>query len=57
MAETVHLKNDYSKLNEALVKLFDESGVKRSFTVPYVEAKRWPTTSILWPPPRNKQAG
>jgi hypothetical protein len=39
MADTVHLKNDYSKLNEALIKLFDESGVKRSFTVPYINGQ------------------
>ena len=37
MADTVHLKNDYSALNEALIKVFDESGVKRSFTVPYIQ--------------------
>jgi hypothetical protein len=37
--ETVHLKNDYSKLNEALVKLFDESGVKRTFTIPYINGQ------------------
>ena len=36
MAETVNLKKSYSALNEALIKLFDEAGVKRSFTVPYV---------------------
>lgn len=37
--ETVHLKNDYSALNEALVKLFDEAGVKRSFTIPYINGQ------------------
>ena len=39
MAETVNLQKSYSALNEALVKLFDESGVKRSFTVPYLEGQ------------------
>ncbi len=33
---TVNLKKNYSTLNERLAKLFDESGVKRSFTVPYI---------------------
>jgi hypothetical protein len=36
MADTVNLKKNYSTLNERLAKLFDESGVRRSFTVPYV---------------------
>jgi hypothetical protein len=39
MAETVNLKRSYSALNEALVKVFDESGVKRAFTVPYIEGQ------------------
>jgi hypothetical protein len=39
MAETVNLKKSYSVLNEALVKLFDESGVRRAFTVPYLEGQ------------------
>jgi hypothetical protein len=33
----VNLQKLYSRVNEALTKLFDESGVRRSFTVPYVE--------------------
>ncbi len=33
---TVNLKKNYSSLNERLAKLFDESGVRRSFTVPYI---------------------
>lgn len=36
---TVNLQKSYSKLNEALGKLFDESGVRRSFTVPYIEGQ------------------
>ena len=39
MAETVNLKKSYSALNEKLAKLFDESGVRRSFTVPYIEGQ------------------
>ena len=39
MAETVNLKKAYSALNEKLAKLFDESGVRRSFTVPYIEGQ------------------
>lgn len=36
MPETVNIKKAYSALNEKLAKLFDESGVRRSFTVPYI---------------------
>jgi len=36
---TVNIKKDYSALNERLAKLFDESGVRRSFTVPYIEGQ------------------
>ncbi len=36
---TVNLKKNYSALNERLAKLFDESGVRRSFTVPYIEGQ------------------
>ena len=36
---TVNLKDSYSALNEALIKLFDESGVKRNFTVPYIASQ------------------
>lgn len=39
MPDTVNLKKDYSTLNERLAKLFDESGVRRSFTVPYIEGQ------------------
>lgn len=37
MAETVNIQKSYSAVNAALAKLFDESGVRRSFTIPYVE--------------------
>ena len=39
MADTVNLKKSYSALNEKLTQLFDESGVRRTFTVPYVEGQ------------------
>jgi len=39
MAEKVALSKLYSALNEKLAKLFDESGVRRSFTVPYIEGQ------------------
>ena len=39
MPDTVNLKRNYSVLNERLAKLFDESGVRRSFTVPYIEGQ------------------
>src|SRR5258708_23569861 len=39
MPDTVNIKRDYSALNERLAKLFDESGVRRSFTVPYIEGQ------------------
>lgn len=39
MANTVSLQKEYSALNEALVKLFDEAGVRRSFTIPYIEGQ------------------
>lgn len=39
MPETVNLQKSYSALNEKLAKLYDESGVRRSFTVPYVEGQ------------------
>jgi hypothetical protein len=39
MSETVNLKKSYSALNEAITKLYDESGVRRSFTVPYIESQ------------------
>ena len=39
MAETVQLHKAFSLVQERLTKLFDESGVKRSFTVPYVDGE------------------
>lgn len=42
MAETVNLKKSYSTLNEKLAKQFDEAGVRRSFTVPYIEGQPMP---------------
>lgn len=36
---TVNLKKSYSALNEHLTKQFDASGVRRSFTVPYIEGQ------------------
>lgn len=39
MAETVNIKKSYSALNESLTKLFDEAGVRRTFTVPYIEGQ------------------
>jgi hypothetical protein len=39
MADSTNLQKSYSMLNEKLIKLFDESGVRRSFTVPYVEGQ------------------
>jgi len=39
MPETVNPKKSYSALNEKIAKLYDESGVRRSFTVPYVEGQ------------------
>ena len=35
----INLAKSYSALNEKLIKLFDESGVKRSFTVPYIDGQ------------------
>ena len=40
MAEKISLQKSYSRLNEALIKLFDENGVRRSFTVPYIEGQQ-----------------
>lgn len=39
MADKINLKKSYSALNEKLAKLFDESGVRRSFTVPYIDGQ------------------
>lgn len=40
MADSVNLQKIYSSLNEAIIKTFDESGVRRSFTVPYIEGQQ-----------------
>ncbi len=37
--EPVKIQNAYSRLNEKIIDLFDHSGVRRSFTVPYVEGQ------------------
>ena len=39
MADTVNLHKSYSGVNSALAKAFDGNGVKRSFTVPYVDGQ------------------
>jgi hypothetical protein len=39
MADKVNLQKSYSALNESLAKTFDESGVDRSFTVPYIDGQ------------------
>ena len=39
MPETVNLQRSYSKLNESLANQFDQSGVWRSFTVPYIDGQ------------------
>jgi hypothetical protein len=39
MAESVKLQKSFSLVNERVAKLLDESGVRRSFTVPYVDAQ------------------
>jgi hypothetical protein len=39
MADTVNLKKSFANLNERLAKVFDENGVRRSFTVPYVKGQ------------------
>jgi hypothetical protein len=36
---SVNLQKSYSALNEKLAKAFDESGVRRSFTVPYIDGQ------------------
>lgn len=35
----INLQKSYSALNEKLATQFDESGIKRSFTVPYIEGQ------------------
>jgi hypothetical protein len=39
MAEKVNIQKSFSNVNEKLTKLFDESGVRRSFTIPYVDGQ------------------
>lgn len=39
MTKSVNLQKSYSALNEHLAKQFDEAGVRRSFTVPYVDGQ------------------
>ena len=39
MADSVNFTKVYAALNEAIIKLFDESGVRRSLTVPYIEGQ------------------
>jgi hypothetical protein len=39
MAERVNLQKSFAAVNEKLAKLFDQSGVRRSFTVPYIEGQ------------------
>lgn len=39
MDDKVNLQKSYSALNESLAKTFDESGVHRSFTVPYIDGQ------------------
>lgn len=39
MAEKINLQKSLSKVNESLTRLFDESGIRRAFTVPYVEGQ------------------
>src|ERR1035437_9094563 len=39
MADSVNLQKSNSKLNESLAHQFDNSGVRRSFTVPYIDGQ------------------
>jgi hypothetical protein len=39
MAEKINLQKSLSKVNESLAHLFDQSGVKRTFTVPYLDGQ------------------
>jgi hypothetical protein len=39
MADKVNLQKSYSALNEKLAQTFDGAGVRRSFTVPYIEGQ------------------
>jgi hypothetical protein len=39
MAEKINLQKSLSKTNEALIHLFDQSGLRRSLTVPYIDGQ------------------
>ena len=39
MADKINVQKTFSGVNESLTKLFDESGVKRTFTVPYLDGQ------------------
>lgn len=39
MADKINVQKTFSGVNEALTKLFDESGVKRTFTIPYIDGQ------------------
>lgn len=39
MADKVNLQKSYSALNEKVAKLFDDSGARRAFTVPYIDGQ------------------
>ena len=39
MADKINVQKTFSGVNESLTKLFDESGVKRTFTVPYIDGQ------------------
>ena len=39
MPESVNLQRSFSSLNEHLAKQFDSAGVRRSFTVPFVDGQ------------------
>lgn len=45
MADKVNLQKSFSMVNEKLATLFDESGIRRSFTVPYIDGQ--PTTDHI----------
>lgn len=40
MADKVNLQKSFAMLNEKLATQFDESGVRRSFTVPYIDGQK-----------------
>jgi hemin uptake protein HemP len=37
--EKVNLQKSYSAVNASLAKLFDEAGIKRSFSIPYIQGQ------------------